>query len=67
MQLFNCDILISSCCATRLTNLDEKFTDEEVNETFLETDVDAGEFGCVLFSAHRMNSFSLGLESNKPN
>ena len=34
VQLFNCDILISSCCVTKMTNLDEKFTDEEVNETF---------------------------------
>ena len=23
-----------SCCVTKMTNLDEKFTDEEVNETF---------------------------------
>ena len=34
VQLFNCDILINSCCVTKMTNLDEKFTDEEVNETF---------------------------------
>ena len=34
VQLFNCDILISSCCVTKMTNLDEKFTDEEVNETY---------------------------------
>ena len=35
LQLFNCDILISSCCATKMTKLDEKFTDDEMRETIL--------------------------------
>ena len=33
VQLFNCNILISSSCAMKMTNLDEKYIDEEVNET----------------------------------
>ena len=33
VQLFNCDILFSSCCATRMTNLDEKLTGDGMRET----------------------------------
>ena len=35
----NCDIPINSCCATKMTNLDEKLTDDEMREIIRETDV----------------------------
>ena len=33
VQLLNCNILIYSSCAMKMTNFDDKLIDEEVNET----------------------------------